>query len=82
MVDPYSAMSTVNSNMVVKLRSKQTTHFPKYPFPVPLMLVPQRGRFVTIPEVMPTLVAKGYKPNVIDTIDIEIPAKVTKMGGG
>jgi hypothetical protein len=76
MVDPYSAISTVTTNVVIKLRSKQTTHFPKYPFPVPIMLIPQRGRFITVPEVMHTLVAKGYKPNLINTIDIEIPARV------
>lgn len=77
----YSNISTLNADVAIKTRGNVTTYLPKQAILVPTTIINFRGRFATLPELLPTLLSKNYKPALLSTIDIEIPTKKSMKEG-
>lgn len=54
------------------------TSISNLPICVPTTLIPYRGRFCCIPEILKTIVGNGIRPTMLSHIDIAIEGKLNK----
>lgn len=75
MVDLLYGVEVIHTPIKVISRGGVHTDYPTCPICVPTTIIPFRGRFVSIPEVIPTLVNRGLKPSMLSSITIGITKK-------
>ena len=78
MPNDFTSLTVLSSSVSYTTRGGVTICLPNLPICVPTTLVPLRGRFNCIPEILNTIINKGIKPSMLKCIDIKIDGKLQK----
>lgn len=73
MTTHLDGLEVMHTSVSVVSRSRVETEYPTFPICVPTTIIPFRGRFATLPEILPTLVGKGFKLNMLSEITVGLP---------
>ena len=78
MVESFEPLTVLTSSVSYTTRGGVNTCLPNLPVCVPTTLVPIRGRFHCIPEILAAIVRRGIRPTMLSYVDIEIEGKSQK----
>jgi hypothetical protein len=71
-VDNFSVTTVIPTDVAITSKGAVCTLYPKIPIMVPTTMVPFRGKFAAVPEVMRTITSRGFRPNMLARIDVGI----------